>query len=785
MSNVALREIYSPGKKRRIEASEEGEQQHASTLFQPAHTASSISKMATLTQLRQLVRACSIRHEHDTAAFYAEKAVVLSDGQLDDVFALAQAYLSGSEYARGFAVLERYGVLDSSAATAAARSQGGEGASAELRFVHLAALCLKGMKAWDRMVLLLESHMEGRIAAASRPVGGLRCPLNPVPPAIAQRMARIMVAHGIEEPAAAQPTAPSYSDSSAMGGAMFAGSPLPVSAASLTSPAGPLRYGSSTTSTSSAQHAMPLPATTPAADTSSTNLSMAGMRMLAPSPTLSASPSGSPVGPSDGDGSMHGSNGSGGLAVWAAVHALALQHSEAIARAAGSAVSDFPLTPAVTAAATVTAFGGGSSTDASTALLPVPVGSGANINLVACLCLLRGEALLSLGNPLRAAQWFLAALRCDPYAVRAAQLLCDHHLLDDEEEAALAAYVDSVLGVPIHVPSSTPAATPAAAVANKENARTHAPPPAAAATTASAAVTVLDNSWLRELIACRLNRYRLVPTVVAKFSKLDSECGLGNSVDVLAARADGLLLQHDPAAAAALAKRVVAADPHHRRAAEVYYAALVQLRRSTDLYAAAHAAVKACPSEALSWYGVGCYYTAQGKHGAAGKNFSKATQLDPLYAPAWVGLGGALCAQEEVEPALQAYRTALRLRPNSHIPPLAMAHLAVRGGHTMLAKQYLDMATSRCSHDPLVYHEAGVLEYRLAATAGAGAPAAAMQPAAAAGYNAAWGLFNFAIGLLEHMPSHTRQAFEPTYVNLGHTLRKLGCVPLTACYLLC
>ena len=71
-----------------------------------------------------------------------------------------------------------------------------------------------------------------------------------------------------------------------------------------------------------------------------------------------------------------------------------------------------------------------------------PPGAGARagagrLNLVACLCVLRGEALLALGNAARAREWLVAALRCDAFAVDALQLLLDRHLLADADEAAL------------------------------------------------------------------------------------------------------------------------------------------------------------------------------------------------------------------------------------------------------------------------------------------------------------------------------------------------------------
>lgn len=139
----------------------------------------------------------------------------------------------------------------------------------------------------------------------------------------------------------------------------------------------------------------------------------------------------------------------------------------------------------------------------------------------------------------------------------------------------------------------------------------------------------------------------------------------------------------------------------------------------------------------------------------------------------------------ENQAALAAFRTALRLMPNCHLPPLALATLASRSGHLQLSKQYLDLSTALCASDPRIYHEAGVLEYRMGA------------------FHKAVGLFHFALSLVGSftMPAggagagaggaaagsggagaagtafgagYLRRSWEPTMVNLAHAYRRLG-----------
>jgi tetratricopeptide (TPR) repeat protein len=140
---------------------------------------------------------------------------------------------------------------------------------------------------------------------------------------------------------------------------------------------------------------------------------------------------------------------------------------------------------------------------------------------------------------------------------------------------------------------------------------------------------------------------------------------------------------------------VLGVDARHRRAALVHYAVLLQLGKAQALFALAHAAVDAAPKDALSWYAVGCYYLAAHKPVQAVKHFTRATQFDPAFAPAWGGLGQAFAVQDEPEPALAAYRAAMKLWPASHLPPLAMASLCVRTGQLVLAQQHASLAQVR------------------------------------------------------------------------------------------
>ena len=284
-----------------------------------------------------------------------------------------------------------------------------------------------------------------------------------------------------------------------------------------------------------------------------------------------------------------------------------------------------------------------------------------------------------------------------------------------------------------------------------------------------------STGWLLDLYASRMGRYgvhssntasvgasRTSPSssssfsLSSKFSRLEKLFRLGTSIDVLAAKAENHLCAYDMSQAIVLTKQIVNRDPFHILGVTVHYACLVRLKRSSELFKLAHNAVEAAPGKALSWYAVGCYYLSLGKCSAAVRNFTRACQLEGGFAQSWMALGHSYALQDESEPALAAYRTAMRLHPASHLPPLAMVPLMQASGQVALAKQYLELAMSRCPFDPLVYHEAGVLEYNTGSF-----------PAAAS-------LFRVAAQSISQSPHHVRGQFEATFLNLGHATRKLN-----------
>ena len=59
------------------------------------------------------------------------------------------------------------------------------------------------------------------------------------------------------------------------------------------------------------------------------------------------------------------------------------------------------------------------------------------------------------------------------------------------------------------------------------------------------------------------------------------------------------------------------------------------------LFYCAHKLVEPYPERGISWFAVGCYYLVVGRYDTARRYFMKSTQVQPRFAPAWLGFGHA------------------------------------------------------------------------------------------------------------------------------------------------
>ncbi|GBG32886.1 Anaphase-promoting complex subunit 6 [Hondaea fermentalgiana] len=349
------------------------------------------------------------------------------------------------------------------------------------------------------------------------------------------------------------------------------------------------------------------------------------------------------------------------------------------------------------------------------------------VNPIAMLCLLRGRVYETLDNRPRASKWFKAALVCDIYCYEAFDALVDSQLRPVEERQLMSelhryrAFED-------------------------------------------------DAAWLFAVYSSRLSKHDFSQPVAARFKRLDKVVAapdpvtplvdtrrhnLGNDLDCAADRAECVFQQHDALGAYQLTSKIRAQDPFHLRCIKVHLAALVELKRKSELFHTAHQLVDAYPSLAVSWFAVACYYYCIGKYEAARRFFHKATAMDPSMAEAWIGFGHAFAAQDESDQAMAAYRTSSRLFAGCHLPVLCTAIEYLRTNNVPLAEQFCRQAKSMCATDPLVFNELGVVHFRQGRL------------------KEAVDCFKQGLSLCKSQPERLRHAWEPVMFNLGHAYRRM------------
>ncbi|KAK3198639.1 hypothetical protein Dsin_022054 [Dipteronia sinensis] len=345
-------------------------------------------------------------------------------------------------------------------------------------------------------------------------------------------------------------------------------------------------------------------------------------------------------------------------------------------------------------------------------------GEDREIHISSAICFLRGKAYEALENRAQARQWYKAAIKADPLCYEALECLIENHMLTCEEETSLLSSLE--FGT--------------------------------------------EDGWLSSFYSCLIKKYDKENVVEAKFRELEKESydgnlaspsfthSLRNNTDLVTCKAEYYHQCGEYQKCFELTSILLEKDPFHLKCTLVHLAAAMELEHSNELYLMACNLVKDYPQKALSWFAVGCYYYCIKKYDQSRRFFSKATNLDGTFPPAWIGFGNAYAAQEEGDQAMLAYRTAARLFPGCHLPTLYIGMEYMRTHSFKLAEQFFMQAKTICPSDPLVYNELGVVAYHMKE------------------YNKAVWWFE---KTLAHIPSSLSEMWEPTVVNLAHAYRKL------------
>lgn len=274
-----------------------------------------------------------------------------------------------------------------------------------------------------------------------------------------------------------------------------------------------------------------------------------------------------------------------------------------------------------------------------------------------------------------------------------------------------------------------------------------------------------ENHWLEVVYASKLAKHDLSKPAGKRFDKLklvvpknsiQSGTSLDKDLDCIATKAECMYQQHDAQGAYQLTQWIRKRDPYQLKCVTVHLAALVELKKKSELFYFAHSLVDAYPTRAVAWFAVGCYYYSIGKFDVSRRYFHKATTMDPSLAPAWLGFGHSFASQDESDQAMAAYRTASRLFIGCHLPVLCTAIEYLRTNNISLAEQFCRQAKQMCPTDPLVLNELGVVHYKQKR------------------YQQAAECLHEALRLCQKQPERLRAPWEPVMFNLGHTYRKLG-----------
>lgn len=389
-----------------------------------------------------------------------------------------------------------------------------------------------------------------------------------------------------------------------------------------------------------------------------------------------------------------------------------------------------------------------------------PHGADGRLSALASLYLLAGKAHDAQDHRSLAAKSYAQAACEDVFCFEAVDTLVSRRMLSAEQQAAL---LDQILK---RVPPSEPwlrlyyqarldEAHALSLVAQVTNAPP-APAPQLPAAGAGASGTALPAA-AREPAAMAAGSSPPAPPAAPLYN-------LENNAELVSMIAEAQLEAGCCESAYQLSSRVLRADPFELAAVPVHCCALHQLKRKPELFAIGHRLVEAYPQRAEAWFAVGCYYLLICEHENARRHFSKATALQPSFVPAWIGFAHAFAAQEESDQAMAAYRSATRLFAGSPLPWLGIGMEYVRTNHLPLAEQYLRQAHSLCPGHALVNHELGVVHFLKGE------------------YEAARLKFAQVVDDTTGAPhSSSAEAREPSLLNLGHCLRKLGRLEEAVC----
>lgn len=344
------------------------------------------------------------------------------------------------------------------------------------------------------------------------------------------------------------------------------------------------------------------------------------------------------------------------------------------------------------------------------------------IKLGSSVAFLRGQIHLRLEDLPRARDAFMAALALDVKNYQAFAALVDGEMLGTDEQWAF------VQGLEY-----------AAQAGDEPGARE-------------------DYELVRLLYTTQLSKQARThaATTAAARRRLVAEYALDDDPDVLCGLAAELIARLRYSDAFVVTSRVLELAADHPTALPIHIACTYHLKNLRPaLFMLAHRLTELQPESPVSWYAVGTWYATTRRWAEARRYFSKASLLDPRFAPGWIAFGHTFALEGESDQAVIAYSTAARLFPQSHLPKLFVGMEHLHQDNLSLARLSLDAAAAISTADPLLANERGIVAFQTGDLVGA------------------VGFFEKAIELARET-QQPAAAWKASYLNLGVARMRLG-----------
>lgn len=342
---------------------------------------------------------------------------------------------------------------------------------------------------------------------------------------------------------------------------------------------------------------------------------------------------------------------------------------------------------------------------------PVADDSAATSQRVQALCYLAKCAEVG-SDPQKAVKFYRAALDADPWCTSALFALIDHHLLQPQELFALIESLDFPPDsecLRLHFLSLVGVVAPSLAW--------HAVGNWLAATTRSgggceyrddgvAADDDDEHLYTGSSTADDPSPSGMRDECSSGFVRVGTPC---RNTAVLTHAAALLQSRNRLQEAARLITEVRRLCPLDKDALCVQLSILIDMKATSVLFDVAHDIAKHRGRAALAVYAIGSYYFALANYERAGRYFSRATELDPMFVEAWVAFGHCYAKLEEGEQALAVYRRALHTFPGLYLCAAYVGMQYSRIHSWKLAMCFLEDAQRSSPNDPLVLNEIAVL----------------------------------------------------------------------------